>query len=96
MSKINQTYRHDQPECSIWVGVSQEQKPSYETGRYWYRLQHSTVFIRQFEKPKNYKKKVESGNSKGLWKMFKTLISSYDCFWLNSNGVGYAILEVKG
>lgn len=51
MSKINQTYRYDQPECSIWVGVSQEQKPSYGTGRYWYKLQYSTVFIRQFEKP---------------------------------------------
>ena len=38
-------------ECSIWVGVTQYEEPSYETGRYWYKLQHTTIYIRQFEKP---------------------------------------------
>ena len=39
-------------ECSIWVGgVNQHEEPSYEIGRYWYKLQHSTIYIRQCEKP---------------------------------------------
>ena len=38
-------------ECSIWVGATQYEEPSYETGRYWYKLQHSSIYIRQYEKP---------------------------------------------
>ena len=45
-----------QPQCSLWIGVTQYQEPSYETGRYWYKLQNSTVHIRQFEKPSALKR----------------------------------------
>ena len=36
---------------TIWIGHNQYVSPDYETGRYWYKLQHSALYIRQFKKP---------------------------------------------